>query len=203
MTAQPGATAPSPRHSSDQDAAEQLISEHRRPIGVYETYSEAERAVDYLSDNGFPVERVAIIGSDVKLVEQVVGRLNYGGAALRGAGSGALTGLLIGWLFGIFNWFEPITSAFWLAIDGLWFGAVVGALWGLLLHAMTHGRRDFDSVAGLSADRYEVLVDDEVAAKAASLLTNPRVPSQAGASAQGPKARAARSPRGSGRGIRA
>jgi len=36
-----------------------------------------------------------------------------------------------------------------------------------------------------------------------SLLTDPRVPGQAGASAEGPKARAARSPRGSGRGVRA
>ena len=106
MTVQPGATAPSPRRSSNLGGSEQ-----RRPIGSYESYSEAERAVDYLSDKGFPVERVAIIGSDVKLVEQVVGRLNYGGAALRGAGSGALAGLLIGWLFGVFNWFTPLLAA--------------------------------------------------------------------------------------------
>jgi hypothetical protein len=36
--------------------------------------------------------------------------------------------------------------------------------------ALSRGRRDFDSVAGLSADRYEVLVDDEVASEAARLL---------------------------------
>jgi hypothetical protein len=177
--------------------------EPRRPVASFRTYAEAEHAVDRLSDQKFPVERVAIVARDLKLVEQVTGRRGYLAATLQGLASGALAGVLIGWLFGIFNWFEPITSAFWLAIDGLWFGAVVGALWGLLLHAVTHGRRDFDSVAGLSADRYEVLVDDEVAAKAASLLTDPRVPGQAGASAEGPKARAARSPRGSGHGIRA
>jgi hypothetical protein len=39
--------------------------------------------VDRLSDVGFPVERVAIIGQDLKMVEQVTGRLNYGGAALK------------------------------------------------------------------------------------------------------------------------
>jgi hypothetical protein len=170
MTAQPGATAPSPRHSSDQDTAEQLISEHRRPIGVYETYSEAERAVDYLSDNGFPVERVAIIGSDVKLVEQVVGRLNYGGAALRGAGSGALTGLLIGWLFGIFNWFTPLLAAFTLAVYGLVFGAVIGAIFGLVVHALQRGRRDFASVRVMTPTRYEVVADDAVADEAKQLL---------------------------------
>jgi hypothetical protein len=170
MTAQPGATAPSPRHSSDQDAAEQLISEQRRPIGAYETYSEAERAVDYLSDNGFPVERVAIIGSDVKLVEQVVGRLNYGGAALRGAGSGALTGLLIGWLFGIFNWFTPLLAAFTLAVYGLVFGAVIGAIFGLVVHALQRGRRDFASVRVMTPTRYEVVADDAVADEAKNLL---------------------------------
>lgn len=96
MTTQPGATA-----SSHTDSQHGGTGTGRRPIAGYHSYSAAERAVDYLSDNGFPVSRVAIIGSDVRLVEQVVGRLNHGGAALRGAGSGALTDLLIGWLFGL------------------------------------------------------------------------------------------------------
>lgn len=165
MTAQPGATAPSPRHTSYPG-----VSEQRRTIASYESYSEAERAVDYLSDKGFPVERVAIIGSDVKLVEQVVGRLNYGGAALRGAGSGALTGLLIGWLFAVFNWFTPLLAAFTLVIYGLVFGAVIGALFGLAMHALQRGRRDFASVRAMMPTRYEVVADDEVADKARNLL---------------------------------
>ena len=80
--------APTPQSSANE----------RRPIGVFSNYSDAERAVDHLSDTGFPVQRVAIIGSDVKMVEQIIGRLNYGGAALRGAGSGAFAGVLIGCL---------------------------------------------------------------------------------------------------------
>ncbi|OXM52031.1 glycine zipper family protein [Amycolatopsis thailandensis] len=165
MTTQPGARAPSPRHSTDPGTSDQ-----RRPIASYENYSEAERAVDYLSDNGFPVERVAIIGSDVKLVEQVVGRLNYGGAALRGAGSGALTGLLIGWLFGVFNWFTPLLAAFTLAVYGLVFGAVIGAVFGLVTHALQGGRRDFASVRAMTPTRYEVVADEEVAGDAKNLL---------------------------------
>ncbi|HEU5252154.1 MAG TPA: general stress protein [Solirubrobacterales bacterium] len=142
----------------------------RRVVASYATYAEAERAVDHLADQKFPVEHVSIVARDLKLIEQVVGRRGYLEAALQGLTSGALIGFLIGWLFGLFNWFEPITSAFWLAIDGLWFGALVGALFGLLLHALSRGRRDFDTVAGFSADRYEVLVDDEVAPEAARLL---------------------------------
>ncbi|MFD8386673.1 general stress protein [Streptomyces sp. NPDC059679] len=50
------------------------MTEHRRPVVSYKTYREAERAVDHLSDHGFPVESVAIIGQDLRVVEQVIGR---------------------------------------------------------------------------------------------------------------------------------
>lgn len=131
---------------------------------------EAERAVDLLSDRGFPVERIAIVGRDLQLVEQVTGRMGYGQAALRGALQGAVLGLLFGWLFGLFNWIDPVVASFSLAFYGLVFGAVVGALLGLLTHAMTGGRRDFASVSGMQASRYDVLVDEEVAAQAAQIL---------------------------------
>ncbi|MFF4231834.1 general stress protein [Streptomyces sp. NPDC001820] len=143
---------------------------NRRTIASYATYAEAERAVDYLSDQGFPVERVAVIGRDLQLVEQVVGRLNYGKAALNGAASGALPGVLIGWLFGLFNWLNPVVSALLLALYGLIFGAVVGALLGLIMYAMQRGRRDFTSVSAMQPSRYEVVVDVEVADRAAALL---------------------------------
>jgi hypothetical protein len=142
----------------------------RRTIASYPIYREAERAVDHLADQRFPVERVSIVGRDLRFVEQVTGRMGYPEAALRGAISGAFVGFLVGWLFGIFDWFEPLLSAAWLAFQGLWFGAIVGALVGLGLHALMRGRRDFSSVAGMRADRYDVVVDDEVAEEAARLL---------------------------------
>jgi uncharacterized protein YqgC (DUF456 family) len=142
----------------------------RRVVATTDSYSEAERAVDYLSDRGFPVERVAIVGHDVKMVEQVVGRLNYGGAALRGAGSGAVVGALVGWIFGLFNWVQPLVASLTLAAYGLIFGAVVGAIFGLVFHALQGGRRDFAAVRVMLPSRYEVLVDEEVAAEAIRLL---------------------------------
>jgi hypothetical protein len=145
-------------------------SRARRTVATFRTYREAERAVDFLSDRGFPVQRVAIIGSDLRLVEQVTGRMTYGQAALRGAASGALVGVLVGWLFGLFNWVDPLIASLTLAVYGLIFGAIVGALLGLLLYAMTGGRRDFASVSGMQANRYDLMVDEEVADEAAGLL---------------------------------
>jgi hypothetical protein len=55
-------------------------------VSSYKTYEEAERAVDYLSDNGFPVENAQIVGSNLRLLEQVTGRVTTGRATLAGAG---------------------------------------------------------------------------------------------------------------------
>ncbi len=142
----------------------------RQAIATFSSYAEAERAVDYLSDHGFPVERTAIVGRDLEYVEQVTGRMTYARAALNGALSGAMIGFLIGWLFGVFNWFNPVVSSFWLAIDGLWFGALVGALMGLVVHALSGGRRDVSAVGSMRANRYEVVVEESVADEAARLL---------------------------------
>jgi hypothetical protein len=38
-------------------------SRQRRTLASYASYAEAERAVDWLSDQGFAVERVAIVGT--------------------------------------------------------------------------------------------------------------------------------------------
>src|ERR1700754_4383924 len=72
-------------------------------VAVFPDYASAQRAVDYLSDNQFPVEHTAIIGTDLRLVENVIGRLTTGRAALAGTASGAWFGLFIGLLLGIFS----------------------------------------------------------------------------------------------------
>jgi hypothetical protein len=147
--------------------------------------------VDHLSDNNFPVERVSIVGRDLEFVERVTGRMTYAGAALRGALSGALVGVLIGWLFSVFSWFDPVIGWGWLILDGLWFGTLVGALFGLVSHALLGGRRDFASVGAMRANRYELLVDDEVATEAERLI------SRIGESESAPAAdRTARQPAG-------
>jgi hypothetical protein len=68
--------------------------------------------------------------------------------------------------FGIFNWFTPLPAAFTLVGYGLVFGAV----FGLVVHALQRGRRDFASVRAMTPTRYEVVADDAVADEAKNLL---------------------------------
>ena len=146
----------------------------RRVVASYGSYAEAQSAVDYLTDQRFPVERVAIVAEDLRLVEQVTGRMGYGQAALQGAGSGALVGAIFGFFLGLFNIFDPVVSALLLALYGLIFGAIIGAIIGVIAQALTEGRRDFSSVGGIEADRYNVMVDEEVAEEASRLLAGLR-----------------------------
>ena len=147
------------------------VREPRRVVvASYDSYPEAQRAVDYLSDERFPVERVAIVAEDLRLVEQVTGRRGYGQAALQGAGSGALIGLIFGFFLGLFNVIDPLISAFFLGIVWLIYGAIIGLIVGLIGYALSGGQRDFSSIGGIQAGRYNVMADEEVADEASQLL---------------------------------
>ena len=137
-------------------------------VATYPTYREAERAVDFLSDKGFPVERIAIVGTGLRTVERVAGRLTTGRAALAGAGQGALIGLLFALLFGIF--FDVEEAFIGVLIYGLVAGALFGAAFAAIFQAAQGGRRDFASTTGMEAERYEIQVEHEASAQAKQLL---------------------------------
>jgi uncharacterized membrane protein len=136
------------------------------PIGTYPTYERAQEAVDYLSDNEFPVENVTIVGSDLRLVERVTGRLTRGRVMSAGAGSGALWGLFIGSFVMLFGTGVSILVPIIAAI----IGAAVGALSGLLAYAATGGKRDFTSSSAVVATSYELVCTPAAAEDARNLL---------------------------------
>jgi hypothetical protein len=139
-------------------------------VATYRTYREAEDAVGRLADADFPVEHVSIVGRGLEMVEQVTGRYRWADALIRGMFAGALAGALMGWLFGVFDWFDPVVAAAWLAIDGFWFGALVGSFVGVVMWAITRRRREFEAIGGVRAERYELQVDDDFAAEAQRIL---------------------------------
>ena len=73
------------------------------PVASYPTYAEAQRAVDYLSDQQFPVQQVTIVGVDLMQVERVTGRLTWPKVLGGGVLSGAWLGLFIGLVLGFFS----------------------------------------------------------------------------------------------------
>jgi uncharacterized membrane protein len=143
-------------------------------IGSFGSYAEAERAVDQLSDQQFPVEHTAIVGRGLTTVEQVTGRLTMKKAGLQGLASGALLGAVLGWLFGLFNWVNPLISGLLLAAYGAVIAAFIGGALGVLGHALTGGRRDFTSTSSMRAETYDVLVAPEHAERARAILATPR-----------------------------
>jgi hypothetical protein len=138
-------------------------------VARYDDYEDAQRAVDRLSDDGFPVEQLDIIGSELRSVERVTGRLTKARAAAAGALSGLWGGLLIGILFGLFT-----TGHAWLAMVavGLGLGVLWGAIFGFAAHLATRGKRDFSSLRGLSAAHYDLVARDGGAERARTMLAN-------------------------------
>lgn len=134
-------------------------------IASYATYLEAQRAVDHLSDSAFPVQNVTIVGTDLRMVERVTGRLNYPRVALAGALSGAWFGLFVGI---ILTMFSPDGSV--VLFPAILIGLAFGMLFGVISFAFTGGRRDFTSTSQIVAASYAVLCVSEHAAQARELL---------------------------------
>jgi hypothetical protein len=136
-------------------------------VGSYTSYLDAQKAVDYLADQQFPVELVAIVGNDLKLVERVTGRLSYPRVALNGALSGMWFGLFVGVLL---SFFTPNGSYFSI-ITSVLMGAAFFMLFGIVTYAMQRGKRDFTSTSQVVASTYDVVVGHEVAHDARRLLS--------------------------------
>ena len=138
-------------------------------IATYDTYVEAQRAVDFLADEQFAVQNVSIVGSDLKMVERVTGRLTRGRAAAAGAASGAWFGLFVGVLLSLFA--QSGTNGFALIIAALIYGAVFGTIFGFVGHILSGGKRDFTSRSKIVSSRYEIVVVWAHADKAREVLS--------------------------------
>jgi hypothetical protein len=138
------------------------------PIGSYDTYQQAQRAVDHLADNEFPVQDVTIVGVEPMVVERVSARLTWGRVLSAGAASGAWLGLFVGLLLSLFT-----TAA---GIGPILIGVAAGVVFGLTSAAVrygaTRGQRDFVSQSQLVARRYDVLCKPRNAELGRTLLLN-------------------------------
>ncbi len=144
-----------------------LTLDFPQSLGVYDEYADAQKAVDFLSDEEFPVENCLIVGTDLRQMERVTGRLTTRKVALGGLLSGVWLGLFVGLIFSLFG--GP-GGTFSVILSTVLFGALFGVIWSLAGYAATRGRRDFSSVSRIVATRYEVLVEHKHAARGRELL---------------------------------
>lgn len=137
-------------------------------ISTYDRYEDAKHAVDVLARAKFPVQRISIVGNDVRSVERVTGRLTYGRVALMGAMSGAYLGLFLGVLLFIFQPENAGIMGVFLA--ALVIGAGFGMLFGVISYALNRNRRDFSSVMQLVGTRYDLMTEPELLYQARQVL---------------------------------
>ena len=135
-------------------------------LAVYDDYAAAQKSVDFLADQEFPVEQLMIVGTDLKRIERITGRLTWSRIAVGGILSGLWFGVFVGLIFALFTssntWQVLLSTAF--------FGATFGLVWALIGYAFTRGQRDFSSITQVVATKYEVLVEHKHAAQARGLL---------------------------------
>ncbi|MBG6085554.1 general stress protein [Zhihengliuella flava] len=126
-------------------------------LGRYESYLDAQKVVDYLADNDFPVSNVSIVGCDLKTVERVTMKLSYPRVALRGAAQGVMFGLFVGLLLSLFNEGNPLGQIF----SSVGLGVAIWMIVAVIGYAMRRGKRDFESSNQIMAGYYDVVVGFE------------------------------------------
>jgi len=143
--------------------------EFPQSVGVFQTYDEAQKVVDYLADSHFPVENLCIVGTDLRSVERVLGRRTWGSVIGRGVQTGLTTGIMVTILMFLFM---PNENFFTLFATALGIGIVIGIAMSAIGYWTSHGKRDFTSVSQTIATHYEVLSEHRVVGKARELLAS-------------------------------
>lgn len=130
-------------------------------VASFRTYKGAADAVARLGGTGFPIEAITIVGSDLRLVEEVTGRMSLPRAAALGAISGAWFGALVAALVGIFA--GSFGAFLALLLWGILLGAVFGAGLGMLGYIAYDRNRGFTSDRLVIAGRYDLNAPIELA----------------------------------------
>ncbi|QXQ09168.1 general stress protein [Paeniglutamicibacter sp. Y32M11] len=124
-------------------------------LGRYSTYLDAQKVVDYLADNDFPVSHLTIVGNDLKSVERVTAKLSYPKVALAGAAQGAMFGIFVGLVLTIFS---PGANPLAQILSSVGIGMAIWMLVGVVSYSFRRGKRDFASQSQVLATNYDVVV---------------------------------------------
>lgn len=140
--------------------------EYPHSVGLFASYEQAQKAVDTLADQNFPVSNLAIVGTDLRLMERVTGRKTWGTVLSDGVMAGLRTGAIVAIIMVLL-----VPGDFLIQLlAALLIGVGVSLVFAVPAYLMSRGQRDFTSVTQTVATRYEVLCEHKVAAQARDLL---------------------------------
>ncbi|MDO4241753.1 MAG: hypothetical protein Q4C71_04390 [Microbacteriaceae bacterium] len=149
-----------------------LRADFQTPQGVvvstYSSQQAAHHAVSVLSEAGFPVQSLAIVGRDVQTVEQITGRLTYGKVALGGLISGLYFGFAVAILLFLLNPEGRVNLAHSGAIVLMVSGLMM--LLRLVMFGLTRRARNYTAVGQVVASRYDLLAPGDLLGRARKVL---------------------------------
>lgn len=138
-------------------------------LGTYRSREEAQATISYLGQQGFNVRALSIVGSDVKIVETVMGIMSWAQAAGRGALTGAWLGLLFGLLMSFFSGQESLSSG--ALLPGIIIGIGLGMLWGIVTRALVGRKNNVIARPQVVANEFQIVCDPALANEARALLS--------------------------------
>ncbi|MGO2112476.1 MAG: general stress protein, partial [Pseudoclavibacter sp.] len=135
-------------------------------VGSFGTYERAQAAVDQLARADFPLGEITIVGSNLKSVERVTGKMNAGRAALNGLLSGIVLGIFVGLLVMILTPEAGLATLLPVVMVAIGFSVI----WSLLTHIMNPRKKEFTSVMQVLAAHFDVVVSPQLAGRARQAL---------------------------------
>jgi hypothetical protein len=161
-------------------------------VATFPSYEAAQKAVSALIAADVPAKDIAIVGTGLRSVEKVTGRLGYAAAAR----SGAINGVLLGLLFAAIFVLGTPDVAIQLFVGVLFVGIALGMLMSIIAYSLVRRRRDYASITQVVADHYDVTVLPASIHRARQALGRPAdaTPTAAAAPAAGAPAFGERTP---------
>lgn len=135
-------------------------------VASFTDYARAQKTVSALVAAEVPARDIAIVGTGLRSIERVTGRLGWATAAR----SGALNGILLGIFFAAIIMIGAPDVPLQLFAGVLFVGIALGMLLGLVSYSFVRRRRDYASIVQVTAEHFEVTVLAKSAHKARQAL---------------------------------
>jgi len=136
------------------------------PVATFATLADVE---DVLSRLDFPVGGTTIVGTDLRFVERVEGRMSTARSGGYGTVAGAWLGALVASFAAIFT-ADSAGAVLSMLFGGIMLGALFGAVFGVVAYRFAGPRGGITGNVTLVASRYELRTDPALADRLRGLL---------------------------------